>query len=101
MGDVNISRVLQIERGVTAITMARQHGDPVPSTWLDALDQLVELEVSTWPWVLREWRIVSIPDWKRIRAEAESECDPERVAYAWWMLREVLLDPESLITLES
>ena len=101
MGDVNISRVLQIERGVTAITMARQHGDPVPSTWLDALDQLVELEVSTWPWVLREWRIVSIPDWKRIRAEAEAECDPERVAYAWRMLREVLLAPESLITLES
>ena len=32
---------LQIERGVTAITMARQHGDPVPSAWLDALDRLI------------------------------------------------------------
>ena len=88
--------VLQIERGVTAITMARQHGDPIPPSWEKALDQLVELEVSTWPWMLREWRIASIPTWKRIRAVAESECDPERVAYASWMLRS-LLDPESLI----
>ena len=72
---------LQIERGVTAITMARQHGDPVPSTWLDALDQLIEVEVSTWPWMLREWRIASIPAWKRIRAVAESECDQN----AWTM----------------
>jgi hypothetical protein len=87
--------VLQIERGVTAITMARQHGDPIPPSWVEALDQLVELEVSSWPWMLQQWRIASIPTWKRIRAEAESACDLDRVAYASWMLRS-LLDPESL-----
>ena len=92
--------VLQIERGVTAITMARQHGDPIPPSWVEALDQLVELEVSSWPWMLQQWRIASIPAWKRIRAVAESECDQKRLDYAWWMLREVLLDPESLINVE-
>ena len=85
-----------IERGVSAITIARKHGDPIPSSWIEALGQFIELEVSAWPWMLREWRAVSIPEWKRIRDLSASESDQGRLDYARWMLREVLLDPESL-----
>ena len=46
------------------------------------------------PWMLREWRRVSIPDWQRILLESIAEGDRRREGYARWMLREVLVDPE-------
>ncbi len=46
------------------------------------------------PWVLQEWRRVSIPDWRRILQESIDHGDRLREEYALWMLREVLLDPE-------
>ena len=46
------------------------------------------------PWMLREWRRVSIPGWRRILQESIESSDSSREDYARWMLREVLLDPE-------
>ena len=46
------------------------------------------------PWMVQEWRRVSIPDWRRILAESTARGDKGRVEYARWMLREVLLDSE-------
>ena len=46
------------------------------------------------PWMLREWRRVSTPEWRRILQESIDGKDSKREDYARWMLREVLLDPE-------
>ena len=46
------------------------------------------------PWVLWEWRRVSIPEWRHILGESVEAGDVRREGYARWMLREVLLDPE-------
>lgn len=46
------------------------------------------------PWMLWQWRRVSIPDWRRILQESVDQGDSKREEYARWMLREVLLDPE-------
>ena len=46
------------------------------------------------PWALQEWRRISIPDWRRILSESAEQGDADREAYARWMLREVLLDPD-------
>jgi acyl-CoA reductase-like NAD-dependent aldehyde dehydrogenase len=44
--------------------------------------------------MLWEWRRVSIPEWRRILQESIAVGDQRREAYARWMLREVLLDPD-------
>ena len=46
------------------------------------------------PWMLWEWRRVSIPEWRRILQEGVEKVDTERKEYARWMLREILLDPD-------
>ena len=46
------------------------------------------------PWALQEWRRVSIPDWRLILSVSAEQGDADRQAYARWMLREVLLDPD-------
>ena len=46
------------------------------------------------PWILGEWRRVSIPDWRRILTDSIEQGDGRREDYARWMLREVLLDLE-------
>ena len=48
------------------------------------------------PWMLREWRRISIPDWRRILQDSIAQSDDRREAYARWMLTEVLLDFEYL-----
>jgi hypothetical protein len=45
---------------------------------------------SSTPWILEEWRRISIPEWQRILKEAESAGDTQRAKYARWMLSEVL-----------
>jgi acyl-CoA reductase-like NAD-dependent aldehyde dehydrogenase len=45
------------------------------------------------PWVLREWRRSSIPQWRKILAEAREEGDQDRAEYARWMLLDVLAAP--------
>ena len=42
------------------------------------------------PWVLQEWRRVSIHDWRRILQECVGTGDGPRADYARWMLKEVL-----------
>jgi hypothetical protein len=44
--------------------------------------------------LLEEWRRISIPEWRRILQESVEKGDNRREAYARWMLREVLADPE-------
>jgi hypothetical protein len=46
------------------------------------------------PWVLWEWRRVSILEWRRILNDASELGDSRRQDYASWMLEEILLDPE-------
>ena len=43
------------------------------------------------PWVLREWRWVSIPQWQDVLRESIAQGDKEREGYARWILAEVLL----------
>jgi hypothetical protein len=46
------------------------------------------------PWMLAEWRRLSIPDWRRILQQSIYKGDRKREEYARWMLREVLEDRE-------
>jgi hypothetical protein len=46
------------------------------------------------PWMLEEWRRISIPDWRRILKESINSGDKKRAEYARWILKEVLDDPE-------
>ena len=90
----------RIRRGQRAIQLARLKGINT-SDWEDHLATLMEVagrlpdfdEVSE-PWVLREWRRISIPDWQKMLRESMDREDMSGEAYARWMLREVLLDPE-------
>jgi len=50
-------------------------------------DQLV-------PWMLEEWRRISIPAWRRILLESIESNDVKREEYARWMLRDILEDDE-------
>ncbi len=46
------------------------------------------------PWMLKEWRRISIPAWRRILMESIVSNDVKREEYARWMLSEVLKDDE-------
>ncbi|MDO8750663.1 MAG: hypothetical protein Q7K03_05915 [Dehalococcoidia bacterium] len=46
------------------------------------------------PWILQEWRRVSIPQWRDILQQSLARGDKKRESYARWMLREVLVDAE-------
>ena len=46
------------------------------------------------PWILQEWRRISIPAWRRILLESIESNDVKREEYARWMLHEVLEDDE-------
>lgn len=45
-------------------------------------------------WFLEEWRKSSLPEWRRILKESIEVRNTKREAYARWMLREILEDPE-------
>ncbi len=90
----------RIERGQRAIQLARLKGFDA-SEWEDHLAALMEaagrepdVDEAFEPWVLWEWRRVSIPDWQRILRKSVEGGDTRREHYARWMLRDVLLDPE-------
>lgn len=83
-----------IERGRRAIGIALARHLEVPDEWRERLRLLIEEEVSSWPWMLREWRRMSLIDWRRILAESVSSSNQRRERYARWMLYDVLLDPE-------
>ncbi|MFC2027128.1 hypothetical protein ACFLU3_00425 [Chloroflexota bacterium] len=46
------------------------------------------------PWMLEEWRRISLPAWRRILSESIESNDVNREEYARWMLHEVLEDEE-------
>ncbi|MBI4235733.1 MAG: hypothetical protein HY688_00010 [Chloroflexi bacterium] len=74
--------------------------DPLPTDFMEELRvskpllrEYLKAEAH-WPWVLREWRRVSIPAWRQVLADSVQQRDQGREQYARWMLREVLLDPD-------
>ena len=90
----------RIERGQRAIQLARLNGFDT-SEWQDHLATLMEaagrepdVDEPFEPWVLREWRRVSIPDWQVMLSDSMDRRDTTREGHARWMLREALLDPE-------
>ncbi len=90
----------RIRRGRRAIQLAKLKGFDT-SVWEDHLATLMEaasgrtdLDEAFEPWVLWEWRRVSIPDWRMRLRESMDRGDMGGEGYARWMLREVLLDPE-------
>lgn len=89
----------RVQRGRRAIALARQRGLDT-SAWERYLAVLLanaghepSREEGVEPWMLWEWRRVSIPEWRRILQESIEQGDAKREEYACWMLREVLLDP--------
>ena len=90
----------RVARGRKAIALARQRGLDT-SKWQLRLKELFEAagrhpgsEEGLEPWMLWEWRRVSIPEWRLFLQECIDEGNQKREQYARWMLREVLLDPE-------
>ena len=90
----------QVARGRKAIALAKLRGLDT-SEWERRLKELFDeagkeppLEAPLEPWMLWEWRRVSIPEWRRILRESIGQGDTRRQEYARWMLREILLDPD-------
>ena len=59
----------------------------------DSIPSAMDKDASI-PWMLEEWRRISIPDWRRILHESIESKDKQREDYARWMLREVLQDQD-------
>jgi hypothetical protein len=90
----------RVHRGRKAIALARSRGIDT-AEWQRCLEELFTkagheppLEAGVEPWMLWEWRRVSIPEWRRILQNCIDSKDSSREAYARWMLREILLDPD-------
>ena len=89
-----------ILRGRKAIFLARQRGVDT-SEWRRRLEDLFSEAgrepcqgKGVEPWMLWEWRRVSIPEWRSILQQSIDNKDQRREEYARWMLREILLDPD-------
>ena len=90
----------RIAGGRKAITLAKRRGLDT-AEWEHHLTELFNqagrqptLGEGLEPWMLWEWRRISTPDWQRILQESIDRRDTRREAYARWMLKEILLDPE-------
>ena len=90
----------RVQRGRQAISLARYQGLDT-SQWERHLADLLDnagrepnTDEEIEPWMLWEWRRISIPQWRRILQESLCQGDSWREEYARWMLREILLDPE-------
>lgn len=89
----------RVRRGRDAIASAKRRGMDT-STWQRHLQELLDgagpepdPDEGFEPWMLKEWRRVSRPQWRGILQESLARGDKEREEYARWMLAEVLLDP--------
>jgi hypothetical protein len=89
-----------IIRGRRAIAMAKRRLMDT-SEWEKRLSQLFQeagrepdSRAGVQPWMLWQWRRVSIPEWRKILAESIKGCDAKREAYSRWMLKDILLDPD-------
>ena len=90
----------RVKRGRQAINLARGQGINT-SEWehhlaviLDGAGRAPTIGDGIEPWMLWEWRRVSIPKWRIILKESIDVSDHRREEYARWMLDEILLDPE-------
>lgn len=89
----------RIQRGRLAIAQAKSRGLDT-SEWQAHLQTLFDdagcqpIAEGVEPWMLWEWRRVSIPQWRHILDEATKAGPKHRERYARWMLRDVLLDPD-------
>ena len=98
-GIVRRARALGAEFSLTGDRVTVSAPTPLPSNLMRTLrqrksDVLAYLRENDFePWALREWRRLSLPEWKAILATAVETNDWRREDYARWMLREVLLDP--------
>ena len=79
--------------------LARQQGMDT-SQWERYLEELLTragyepaVEEGVEPWMLWEWRRVSIPEWQRILKQSLELGNIQSEEYARWMLRDILLDP--------
>ena len=90
----------RVYRGRMAIALARKRGLDT-ADWERCLGELFTEagRKPTWeeglePWMLWEWRRISIPQWQDILEDSVANGDKKREDYARWMLRDILLDPE-------
>ena len=90
----------RVKRGRQAIFLARGQGVNT-AEWEQHLAVLLDnagreptLAKALEPWMLWEWRRVSIPKWRRILKESIYLGDGRREEYARWMLEEILIDPK-------
>ena len=90
----------RIGRGRRAIALAKKRGLDT-AQWEQHLKALFAEagrepgpDAAVEPWMLWEWRRVSIPAWRRILQGSIASRDQEREEYARWMLRDILLDPD-------
>jgi hypothetical protein len=89
----------RVLRGRKAIMLARRRGMDT-SQWEQHLEELLSraghepaVEEGVEPWMLWEWRRVSIPEWQRILKQSLELGNIQSEKYARWMLRDILLDP--------
>ena len=92
----------RIARGRRAVSIAKQRGMGAEANeWERRLSDLFEEAgrepadcEGCEPWMLWEWRRVSIPRWREILQASIFRGDRAREKYARWMLRDILLDPD-------
>lgn len=91
----------RVSRGRQAIALARQQGLDTAEwelhliTFVETAGREPDQHQGVTPWILWEWRRVSIPRWREIlKVSAYSNNDSRREEYARWMLRDILLDPK-------
>jgi hypothetical protein len=90
----------RVIRGRKAIILARRQGQDT-SQWERYLEGLLTragyepaIEEGVEPWMLWEWRRISLPQWRRILQKSIEQGNLQGEEYARWMLRDILLDPE-------
>jgi len=89
----------RIQKGRHAIAVAKARG--LDTTKWEAHLRLLLIEAgkepvegSAEPWLLWEWRRISLPQWREALEDAVAMEDNPREAYARWMLRDILFDPD-------
>jgi hypothetical protein len=90
----------RVVRGRKAITLARRQGLDTSQWERHQLELLARaghepaVEEGVEPWMLWEWRRISLPQWQHILQESIDQGNIPRQEYARWMLRDILLDSD-------
>jgi hypothetical protein len=90
----------RIAKGMRAIQIAKQRGIDT-SEWERRLAELMDAQQeaasnSEYGGHFQEWRVTSIPQWRRILENSSADGAKGREKYARWMLIEVLGDGDSI-----